>query len=208
MELNVYNEQGQQVGTVVLDDVVLRDGIRYRLLAEVVRMYQARTRRGTRSTKTRAERRGGGRKPWRQKGTGRARHGSRRSPIWRKGGIVFGPRPQEFSYSLPRKALRQALRSAICGKLIDQEVKVLEDLTFEQPKTRRAAAMLGALGLAGKKALLVPPAPDPVLHKSCRNIPGTVVTPLAELNAYSVLTGGCIVFLRSAVQKLPELLRV
>jgi len=204
VELDVYNEKGEVVGSVEVDDDLLREGVRYRLLAEVVRMYEARRRAGTHSTKTRGERRGGGRKPWRQKGTGRARHGSRRSPIWRKGGVVFGPKPKDYSYRLPRKALKKALRSALCGKLLDGEVRVLEDVRFEEPKTKRAAAILAALGLSGSRVLVVPAEHDAALYRSFRNIPRVSVLPLGQLNAYEVLRGGRIVFWRSAVERLPE----
>ena len=207
MELDVYNEQGERVGTVELDDAIVQEGIRYRLLAQVIRMYEARLRRGTRSTKTRGERRGGNRKPWRQKGTGRARHGSRRSPIWRKGGIVFGPRPQDFSYSLPRKALKVALRSALCGKILDGEVKVLEDVSFDEPKTKRAQALLEALDVADAKTLVVPAESDRTLYLSFRNIPKANVLPLRQLNAYELLKTRYVVFYRSAVERLSEFAR-
>lgn len=208
MELDVHNEKGEVVGSVRIDDALLKEGVRYRLLAEVVRMYEARRRGGTRSTKTRGERRGGGRKPWRQKGTGHARHGSRRSPIWRKGGVVFGPRPKDYAYSLPRKALKRALRSALCGKLLDQEMKIVEDVKYDEPKTSRAATMLSALGLSDGKVLFVLPEPDANIYKSFRNIPNVSTLPLAQLNAYEVLRGGRILMARSAVERVADVVKL
>ncbi len=164
----------------------LGDKVLYRTLKEAVVMYQANRRQGTRSTKTRKEVAGSGRKPYRQKHTGRARAGSFQSPIWRGGGVVFGPRPRDFHYQLPRKMKRAALRSALLGKFLDGQVVVVEDLPREKPSTKQAFSLLKAAG-AEKSALLVMLDHDPVVLKSFRNIPKVDVRRLADLNAFDVL---------------------
>ncbi len=173
-------------GTREVDLSNLGDKILYRTLKEAVVMYQANRRQGTRSTKTRKEVAGSGRKPYRQKHTGRARAGSFQSPIWRGGGVVFGPKPRDFHYQLPRKMKRAALRSALLGKFRDGEVVVVEDLPREKPSTKQAYALLKAAG-AEKSALVVVPHHDPVVLMSFRNIPKVDVRRLADLNAYDVL---------------------
>ncbi|MHC4820653.1 MAG: 50S ribosomal protein L4 [Planctomycetota bacterium] len=142
-----------------------------RVMREAVIMYEANQRAGTHSTKTRAEVAYRGTKPYRQKGTGRARAGTRRSPLWRGGGITFGPKPRDYSYHMPRKALRAAVRSAVLGKYIDNEVSAMDGVSLDQPSTKRMATALGALGLTGS-ALLVMPERDDVIYRSARNIEG------------------------------------
>lgn len=177
--------QGSQ-GTREVDLSSLGDKVLYRTLKEAVVMYQANRRQGTRSTKTRKEVAGTGRKPYRQKHTGRARAGSFQSPIWKGGGVVFGPRPRDFHYQLPRKMKRAALRSALLGKFLDGQVVVVEDLPQGEPSTKKAFALLKAAG-AEKSALLVVPHHDSVVLKSFRNIPKVDVRRLADLNAFDVL---------------------
>ena len=203
MELPVYNEAGQRTGKVDFDASVLGDRVKRRLLHQAVVMYEARARAGTARTKTRAERAGSGKKPWRQKGTGRARAGAKRSPLWRKGGRIWGPKPRDYSYSMPAKARREALRSALLAKFLDNEVKVIEKLELDAPKTKRIALMLENLGVR-KKCLLAIKEHSPNIWKSVRNIPRASVSPVSGLNAYEVLRGGQLLFTKDALLSLPE----
>jgi len=203
MELPIYNEAGEVTGKVDFDPSVFGDKVKRRLLHQAVVMYEARARAGTVKTKTRAERAGSGKKPWRQKGTGRARAGSKRSPLWRKGGIVWGPKPRDYSYSMPVQARREALRSALLSKFLDNEVKVIDKLDFDAPKTKRVAAMLDKLGIKSK-CLLAVKAHNPNVWKSVRNIARAGLSPIRDLNAYDVLRGGQLILTREALQGLPE----
>jgi large subunit ribosomal protein L4 len=166
-------------------------------------MYEARARAGTARTKTRAERAGSGKKPWRQKGTGRARAGAKRSPLWRKGGRIWGPKPRDYSYSMPARARREALKSALLAKFLDNEVKVIDKLELDAPKTKRIAAMLENLGIR-QRCLLAIKAHDPNLWKSVRNLPRATVSPVSGLNAYEVLRGGQLLFTKEALLSLPQ----
>jgi large subunit ribosomal protein L4 len=206
MELPVYNESGELAGKVQFDETVLGTKVKRRLLHEAVVMYEARRRRGTVKTKTRAQRAGTGRKPWRQKGTGRARVGSRRSPLWRKGGVIWGPKPRDFSYSMPIKARREALRSALLSKFKDEQVKVIDKLDFEAPKTKRMAELLKRLGIKSRCLLAVKESQANVL-KSVRNIPRTAMSAIGDLNAFDVLRGGEILFTKEAIESLPEVVK-
>ena len=154
VELPVYHFGSGKVATTEVDESAFGADVRWRLLRDAVIMYQANQRVGTHSTKTRSEVKGANRKPWRQKGTGRARAGTRRSPIWRGGGITFGPKPRDCGYHLPKKALRQALRSAVLGKLLDGEVAMVEGAAFEVPKTREFTKAFSGLSVTGS-ALVV-----------------------------------------------------
>jgi large subunit ribosomal protein L4 len=206
MELPVYNESGELAGKVQFDESVLGDKVKRRLLHQAVVMYEARQRTGTAKTKTRAERAGTGKKPWRQKGTGRARAGSRRSPLWRKGGTIWGPKPRDYAYAIPAAARREALRSALLSKFREERVKVIDKLDFETPKTKRMATVLRNLGISGR-CLLAVKGHQPVLYKSVRNIPRTSMSPIGDLNAYEVLRGGEVLFTREAIEALPEVVR-
>ncbi|HOX07694.1 MAG TPA: 50S ribosomal protein L4 [Planctomycetota bacterium] len=206
MELPVYNEAGEVTGKVEFDPAVLGDKVKRRLLHQAVVMFEARQRAGTVKTKTRAERAGSGKKPWRQKGTGRARAGAKRSPLWRKGGIIWGPKPRDFSYSMPVKARREALRSALLAKFLDKEVKVIDKLDFDAPKTKRIAAMLEKLGV-NSKCLVAVKNHNANVWKSIRNIERASLSPVSDLNAYEVLRSGQLIFTRDALQSLPEAVR-
>jgi large subunit ribosomal protein L4 len=190
-------------GKIEFDPAVLGDKVKRRLLHQAVVMFEARLRAGTVKTKTRAERAGSGKKPWRQKGTGRARAGAKRSPLWRKGGIIWGPKPRDFAYSMPAKARREALRSALLAKFLDKEVKVIDKLEFDAPKTKRLATMLEKLGV-NSKCLLTVKSHNGNIWKSIRNIPRAALSPVSDLNAYSVLRGGQLIFTQEALQSLPE----
>lgn len=166
-------------------------------------MYEANRRAGTHSTKTRAEVSFTNKKPWAQKHTGRARAGTRRSPLWRKGGIIFGPKPRDYGWDMPRKALRAAARSALLGKFLDGEVKALDGVSLEKPSTKRIAAALAALEVGGG-ALLVLPARDDVFYRSARNIEGVTVRTAAEVNAWDLLAHRNVVLVNGAFAPLLE----
>ena len=201
----VYNKEGATVGEITLSDAVFGAEVNPGLLHEVVQMYLANKRQGTADTKTRAEVSGGGRKPWRQKGTGRARHGSIRSPLWRKGGIVFGPHPREYGWSMPKKARRAALRQALSAKVKNGELIVVDSFELEAPKTREVAALLKNLNVEGK-AFIVTAEEDTNIYKSARNIPGVRANAARNLNAYEVLAASKLVLTQDAVAKVEEVL--
>ncbi|HEY8416824.1 MAG TPA: 50S ribosomal protein L4, partial [Limnochordales bacterium] len=175
------------------------------LLHQAVLMHLANRRQGTHSTKTRGEVSGGGRKPWRQKGTGRARHGSIRSPLWRHGGVVFGPKPREYGWTMPQKQRRLALKQALSSKVGDGDLVVVERLSLAEPKTRVMAAVLRKLD-AQRKPLIVMAEKDEKVILAARNIPGVQLLPANALSVYSVLNSGKLVMTRDAVKQLEEAL--
>ena len=175
------------------------------LLYEAVVNYRANQRRGTASTKTRKEVRGGGRKPWRQKGTGRARAGSTRSPLWKGGGVTFGPKPRNYSYSMPKTAKRNALKSALTMKLTEKQLIVIEALDFKEPKTKEAAKLVNTLNL--KSALIVDNHENRNLILSMRNLPGIKTVDYTQLNVYDVLNHRGLVFTKQAFKLLLERLK-
>lgn len=199
----VYSMDGNQVGEIDLNDAIFGTEVNEPLLHQAIVMHQANQRQGTASTKTRAEVRGGGRKPWRQKGTGRARHGSIRSPIWVGGGTTFGPKPRDYRQKMPKKARRAAVRSALSAKVAAGELIVLDTLTLSEPKTRLIANMLQNLK-AGERALIVIPSYDPVLELSTRNLPGVTLRNAADLNAYDVLSRPKLVITKDGVDRVEE----
>ncbi|MGI6081308.1 MAG: 50S ribosomal protein L4 [Limnochordia bacterium] len=200
----VYDMEGRQVGEIDLNDEVFGAEINQALLHQAVLMYEANRRQGTASAKNRGAVRGGGRKPWRQKGTGRARHGSVRSPLWRGGGVVFGPQPREWRQAMPKKARRAALRSALSAKVASGDLVVLDDLQIPEPKTKLMAQVLDTFQ-AGK-ALVVTPEANANLILSARNIPGVVLSRAEALNAYTVLRHDKLMITRDAVNQLEEAL--
>jgi large subunit ribosomal protein L4 len=201
VEVPVYRFDTGEVAKTPVDETVFGTAVRWRLLRDAVVMYQANARRGTHSVKTRAEVNYSNRKPYKQKGTGRARAGTRRSPLWRGGGVIFGPKPRDYSYGMPRKALRQALCSAMLGKLRDGEVCLFENANFETPRTKEFTKVLKGLAVAGS-ALVVLPGGDEVLRKSARNIARTVVRSADEVNAYDVVTHERIIFSKAGYDRL------
>ncbi len=210
LELDVYNERGEVTGKVEFDDSILGDKLRPRLLHQVVVAYMANKRQGTASAKTRAEVKGSGKKLWRQKGTGRARVGDRRSPIRVGGGVAHPPKPRSFRQKLTKSMRRQALRSALLAKFRDNEVVVIEPPEFDAPKTKRLAGMLKALGLDTSckgSCLLLTREADRNLWKSARNVPRLQTMPMRNLNALEVLSHSRLVFTREVVENLPEMLQ-
>lgn len=202
MDILVYNKQGEKIDSIQLDDKKFGGPIRTKLLRDVVIMYEANKRQGTASTKTKAEVAGGGKKPWVQKHTGRARVGSIRSPIWKGGGVVFGPKPRDYSYNIPKKAKKLALFSALAAKARDSEMVVLDGLEMGKPKTKEIAEILKALGVNHESCLLVIPKPDEVVWQSSRNIPSVKVMTSSELNAYDVIRPKKIVITRDALNSI------
>jgi large subunit ribosomal protein L4 len=210
MTVDVVNQQNEKVGSVDLSDALFGGRIKTDLIHESVVRANAAERRGTHATKTRAQVSGSGKKPWRQKGTGRARVGEIRNPLWRKGGTVFGPQPRSYEYQLPRKVEKGALRAALAVKLRDGAVTVVDALTVGDIKTKAAAEMLKRLGVnAGKKAskvLLVDVKPDEKLSLSMRNIEGVRVLPSNRVSARDVMNTRRVVLTRAALEKLQEAL--
>jgi large subunit ribosomal protein L4 len=168
-------------------------------------MQQASLRRGTHATKNRAAVRGGGKKPWRQKGTGRARHGSIRSPLWVGGGVVFGPQPRSYAYKLPKKVRRLAIKSALSSKVLDSQVVVLDELKMDQPKTKEMVQVLKNLGV-DRKALIVADQLEENAVLSARNIPGVKLIPADGLNVLDVLYHDKLILTRGAVNRVEEVL--
>lgn len=202
-KINVYNMAGVSVGEMNLSDAVFGIEPNAAVLHEAVRCYLAAQRQGTQSTLTRAEVRGGGRKPWRQKGTGRARQGSIRAPQWRHGGVAFGPKPRSYRFTLNKKVRRLALKSALSSKVLANEITVLEAIELENYKTKDVAAMLTALG-AKKKALIVTEASDRKLVKSAGNIPGVKTAEVGALNVYDIMNCDSFIIVKAAAQRLEE----
>jgi len=211
MTVDVVNSQNEKIGTVDLRDEVFGGRVKVDLIHESVIRANAAERRGTHATKTRGLVSGSGKKPWRQKGTGRARVGEIRNPLWRKGGTVFGPQPRSYDYQLPRKVEKGALRAALSQKLQDGAVVVVDALSVADIKTRAAAEMLRRLGIEdrGKKAtrvLLVDVAPEDKLALSVRNIEGVRLLPSNRISARDVMNTRRVVLTRAALEKLQEAL--
>jgi len=203
--VKVFNMKGEEVGQMELSDAVFGVKVNSHVLHLAVTKQLAAQRLGTHDTKNRAEVRGGGRKPWKQKGTGRARAGSRRSPIWVGGGVAFGPTPRSYSFELPRKVRRLALRSALTAKLQAGEIVVVDRLEFAEPKTKLMVETLSCLKISGK-ALVVLPEANENIEKSGRNIPGVLVEEATGVNVYDVLNCGTMVITQAAVEKVQEVL--
>jgi large subunit ribosomal protein L4 len=199
----VYDRDGKESGQVELPASVFNAPINEGVLHQAVRRQLANDRQGTHETKTRGEVSGGGKKPWKQKGTGRARQGSTRAPQWRHGGVVFGPHPHTYEQKMPRKQRRLALRSALSVKSQDDAVRVVEEIALAAPKTRVLAVLFDQLG-AGARTLFVIPEHDLMLEKSTRNLAGVKTILATNLNPADVLTADTIVFTRSALTQVEE----
>jgi large subunit ribosomal protein L4 len=205
MTVDVVNSDNKKVGSVDLSDAVFGGRVKTDLIHESVIHANAAERRGTHATKTRAMVSGSGKKPWRQKGTGRARVGEIRNPLWRKGGTVFGPQPRSYDYQLPKKVEKGALRAALTQKLRDGEVTVVEALSVGEIKTKAAMEMLKRLGVDGK-TLLVDVKPEDKLSLSVRNIEGITVLASNRVSARDVVGSRRVVLTRAAIEKLQEAL--
>lgn len=203
--LDVVNDRNEKVGELELPDALLTAPVRPDLLHAVVVMQRANRRQGTASTRGRSEVSGGGRKPWRQKGTGRARAGSSRSPLWRHGGTVFGPKPRDYGTRVPRQVRRRALQGALASQVRADRVRVVEGFGLERPNTKVLAAVLKGLGASGN-VLLVLHAMEDVVMRSARNLPRVRLLAAAGLNAYDLLWADTVVFTREALGKVTEAL--
>ena len=204
-EVKVYNQEGQETGQITLADDILNVPIKPYLIYEVVKWQLACRRAGTASTKTRGEVRGGGRKPWRQKGTGRARQGSIRAPHWVGGGVVFGPKPRSWAYSLPKKVRKQALKIALTSKLKSDRLRVVDDIKLDEIKTKKFVGIMKDLNLP--KALIITPERNRELELASRNVPEFQVMPREGLNVYDILRYDYLVLLQNAIPKIEESLR-
>src|SRR5439155_22115902 len=205
MQLDVLNAQNQQVGTIEVRDDVFAGRVNTDLMWESVVHANAADRRGTHQTKNRANVSGSGKKPWRQKGTGRARVGEIRNPLWRKGGTVFGPQPRSYDYQLPKKIRRSALLAALVQKLNDGAVVVVDRLAVEDRKSKTTVAMLRKLGATGK-TLVIDVAPDEGLALTTRNLAGVKVVRTGRVTARDVMDTTKVIVTRDAVEKLQETL--
>ncbi|WP_186576167.1 50S ribosomal protein L4 [Aquibacillus kalidii] len=201
----LFNQSGSQVGDVELNDSVFGIEPNEHVLHDAVVMQRASLRQGTHAVKNRSEVRGGGRKPWRQKGTGRARQGSIRSPQWVGGGTVFGPTPRSYSYKLPKKVRRLALKSALSSKVKEDSLVVLEGLSFEAPKTKQVVTLLSSLNVE-EKALIVTADKDEVVVRSASNLPNIKVLTVSEVNVLDLLTHDKLIITKDAAEKAGEVL--
>ncbi|AGX02164.1 MULTISPECIES: 50S ribosomal protein L4 [Bacillaceae] len=201
----LLNQAGSQVGEIELNETIFGIEPNNHVLFEAVVMQRASLRQGTHKTKIRSEVAGGGRKPWRQKGTGRARQGSIRSPQWRGGGTVFGPTPRSYSYKLPKKVRRLAIKSALSSKVAEENILVLENLALETPKTKDFKGVLTGLSV-DKKALIVTADLDENVALSARNIPGVTVVTATGVNVLDVLSHDKLIMTKAAVEKVEEVL--
>ncbi|KYG89947.1 50S ribosomal protein L4 [Metasolibacillus sp. FSL H7-0170] len=204
-KVSVLSQTGASVGEIELNDAIFGIEPNEAVLFDAVIAQRASLRQGNHKVKNRSEVAGGGRKPWRQKGTGRARQGSIRSPQWRGGGIVFGPTPRSYSYKLPKKVRRLALKSALSAKVVEQNFLVLDALTLNAPKTKDFAAILKALEI-NSKALFVTAELDENVALSARNIPGVTVLTANGINVLDLVGHDKVVFTKAAVEKVEEVL--
>jgi large subunit ribosomal protein L4 len=199
----LYNMDGTPVGEIFLKDEIFGVEINEAAMHQMVKMQLANKRQGTQSALTRAEVRGGGRKPWRQKGTGRARHGSIRSPIWVKGGVAFAPKPRDYSYTLPKKIRRLAMKSALSSKVIREQIIVLKSLELPQAKTKEMVRVLENLKV-DKKALVVIPGKNETIQRAIRNIPGVKLTYSNTLNVLDILNYDKFIITQEALRQVEE----
>ncbi|MBE6812631.1 MAG: 50S ribosomal protein L4 [Ruminococcaceae bacterium] len=199
----VFNMAGEKVSELALNESVFAVEPNTSVMHMAVINYLANQRQGTQSTLTRAEVSGGGKKPWRQKGTGRARQGSTRAPQWYHGGIALGPKPRSYNFTINKKVRQLAIKSALSSKVLADELVVLDSLTLEAIKTKEIVKVLSALK-AGKKALIVLPEKDDVVYRSARNIAGVKVSPVNTINTYDILNCDTLIVLKDAVAKIEE----
>ena len=201
--VKVVDMTGKEVGEITLSDVIFGAEVNGAVLHAAVRAYLMNQRQGTQSTLTRTEVSGGGKKPWRQKGTGRARQGSTRAPQWTHGGIALGPKPRDYRVAMNKKTKRVALYSALSAKVAEGNLIVVDDIKCAEYKTKNMGAMLNAVG-ADKKALVVLPEIDACVIKSCANIPGVVTSLYNTINVYDILNADKFIVSKAAVEKLEE----
>jgi large subunit ribosomal protein L4 len=203
--IDVVNANNEKVDTLELPEAIFGAEVRAHVLHDVVRMQRANRRQGTADTKGRSDVAGGGKKPWRQKGTGRARAGTIRSPLWRHGGTVFGPHPRDYGFQVPKAVRRQALCGALTVKAQAGAVRLLESLSLEKPSTKAMRGLLTTLGVRGK-SLLVLPERDEIVEKSVRNLPDARVLTVRGLNVYDILKADTLILTPEGVHTLREVL--
>ncbi len=204
MNAKLYGQDGAEKGLTALPDELFGRQVHEHLLWLAVKRHQGNQRQGTAKVKTRGEVSGGGRKPWRQKGTGRARAGSNTSPLWPGGGRAFGPRPRDYRTAMPRRQRRAALLAALSLKASENGIAVLESLALPQARTREMAAVLKNLGLEGKRTLLVLDRADPAVARSCRNLPRLRACLAHQLNPYELLAAEALVLTRASLERVRE----
>ena len=205
-KIALFNQAGSQVGDIELNESVFGIEPNESVVTEAILMQRASLRQGTHKVKNRSEVSGGGRKPWRQKGTGRARQGSIRSPQWRGGGVVFGPTPRSYAYKLPKKVRRLAIKSVLSAKVNEENIIVLDALTFEARKTKEFTAVLKGLNTENKKALIVTADVDENVALSGRNIPGVTIVEANAINVMDVVGHEKLIVTKAAVEKIEEVL--
>ena len=205
IDLSVHNIKGEEIGEISLNENIFNAKINKYLVHQVVKRYLADKRRGTASTKNRSEVSGGGAKPWRQKGTGMARAGSNRSPIWIGGGTVFGPTPRDYSYSLPKKMKIVALKSVLSAKAKNNEIMILDKLSLNENKTKKIIEILKNLK-ALKKPIVIIEKEDKNIEQAIRNIQGAMALPVSKLNSYDLLNHGKAIFTKEAIKQIEEVL--
>ncbi|MHC4240444.1 MAG: 50S ribosomal protein L4 [Planctomycetota bacterium] len=203
-EIGVKNIENKNAGTITLSEELFSARGKDTLMHEAVINYLANQRQGTAATKTRGLVRGGGKKPYRQKGTGRARAGSNRSPIWKGGGTVFGPSPRDYSYKMPKKARKRALYAAIAEKIKDDQLVVIDNLSIKEPKTKEMIGIMGTLGLDKGSLLIVLKETDRNVLLSARNIPGVRVMQAGDLHVYDVLSSDRLLSTKDAMESLQQ----
>jgi len=203
----IFNSKGKEIEKFELNKDLFTGEINKGALYQFVRMYNANQRRGTASTKTRGEVSGGGKKPWRQKGTGRARAGSTRSPLWRGGGKVFGPHPRDFHYDIPKKIKKVALLSSLNSKILDEKLIGIDAITLAEPKTKQFQAIMNALKLKGR-SLFVLDTIDEKTKRASRNIESVTLKNYKDFNTVDVLKCNTIIMSRVALEKIPERLKI
>ena len=201
-KVGLFNKEGNQIGDIQLNDSVFGVEVNQYAMHQVVVALLANKRQGTQSAKTRSEVRGGGIKPWRQKGTGRARQGSIRAPQWIKGGVVFAPKPRDYRMSVPKSMRLVAMKSALTSKVVDGEMLVVDNLDFETIKTKQVVDMLKAF--EAKKTLIITAESNEIVYKSARNIQGVTVMPANNINVYDLLKFGKVIVTKDAVSKIEE----
>lgn len=204
-KVQILDQSGKKTKEINAPKDILSYPVKEHLIYEAVVNYRANQRRGTASTKTRAEVKGGGRKPWRQKGTGRARAGSIRSPLWRSGGTTFGPKPRDYSYKLPRKAKKNALKAALAMKFAEKQILVVDNLEFKEPKTKDGLEFLKKLNV--ESALVIEERNNKNVFLSLRNIPKIKAVDFNQVNIYDVMNHKSLVFSQKAFQSLMERLK-
>jgi|ERR1043165_163100 large subunit ribosomal protein L4 len=206
MDIQIFNAAGKEVGTIAFDETMLGEKVRTKLLHQAVIRYEANLRLGTHKIKSKGERKGSGVKPWKQKHTGRARAGMKRSPLWRGGGNAFGPRVRDYHQGMPVRMRREALKSALLSKIQDKELIVIEHLNYQAPKTSTFTKTLKALKLNGS-CLVADYTPHENLVKSVRNIASCKVMPARNLNAYDLLKHKFVLLTKETIEKIAEVVK-